>query len=77
MWRAALGYAVLVIAVLLLAAEALSVLARFGMFAGASELVPVRLWRWADAWRVFGAVGLGALGFRLLRHARSPRDRAA
>jgi hypothetical protein len=77
MWRAALGYAVLVVAVLLLGAEALSILARFGMFAGASEVVPVRLWRWADAWLVLAAVGLGALGFRLLRHARGRRDRAA
>jgi hypothetical protein len=77
MWRFAFGYVVLVIATLLLAVEALSILARFGMFAGASELVPVRLWQWADAWRVLGAVGLAALGYRLLRRARGSRDRAA
>jgi hypothetical protein len=77
MSRAVLGYAFLVVAVLLLGAEALSLLARFGMFVGASEVVPVRFWRWADAWRVLGAVGLGALGYWLLRHARGRRDRAA
>jgi hypothetical protein len=78
MWRAALGYACIVVAALLLGAEALSVLARFGMFAGASEVVPVRLWGWADAWRVLGAVGFGALGYALLRYARDHRrDRAA
>jgi hypothetical protein len=78
MWRAALGYVFFVIAALLLGAEALSVLARFGMFAGASEVVPVRLWGWADAWRVLGAVGFGALGYRLLRYVRDHRrDRAA
>jgi membrane protein implicated in regulation of membrane protease activity len=77
MWRSVLGYASLVVAVLLLGAEMLSVLARLGMFAGASEVVPVRLWRWADAWRVLGAVGLSALGYWLLRHARGRRDRAA
>jgi hypothetical protein len=78
MWRAALGYAFFVIAVLLLGTEALSVLARFGVFAGASEVVPVRLWGWADAWRVLGAVGFGVLGYRLLRYGRDHRrDRAA
>jgi hypothetical protein len=77
MWRAVLGYGSLVVAVLLLGAEMLSVLARFGMIAGASEVVPVRFWRWADAWRVLGAIGLAALGYRLLRHARGRRDRTA
>lgn len=78
MWRTALGYGFLVIAALLLGADALSVLARFGMLAGASEVVPVRLWGWADVWRVLGAVGFGALGYQLLRSARDHRrDRAA
>jgi hypothetical protein len=77
MWRAVLGYAFLIVAALLLGAEALSVLARFGMFAGASAVVPVRLWWWADAWRVLGAVGSGALGYWFLRHLRGHRDRAA
>jgi hypothetical protein len=77
MWRAALAYSFLAVAVLLLAVEALSLLARFGMFAGASEMVPVRLWRWADTGRGLAAFGFGALGFRLLWHARRRRDRAA
>jgi hypothetical protein len=77
MWRSALAYAFLLVAALLLGSEALSVLARFGMFAGASEVVPVKLWQWADAWRVLAALGFGALGYRLLRRSRGPRDRAA
>jgi hypothetical protein len=70
MWRAVFGSVFIVVAALLLGTEALSVLARFGMFAGASEAVPVQLWRWADAWRVLGAVGVGALGYWLLRRGR-------
>ena len=72
MWRSVLAYGFLLVAALLLGAEALSVLARFGMFAGASEVVPVRLWRWADAWRVLGAIVFGALGYRFLRRDRGP-----
>jgi len=77
MWRSALAYALLVVAAVLLAAEALSILARFGMFAGASEVVPVRLWQWGDAWRVLGAIVFGVLGYRFLRRDRSPPHRAA
>jgi membrane protein implicated in regulation of membrane protease activity len=77
MWRSALAYAFLLVAAVLLVAEAMSALARFGMFAGGSEVVPVRVWWWADAWRVLGAVVLGVLGYRLLRRDRSPPNRAA
>jgi hypothetical protein len=77
MRRSTVGVLLLLLAATLLAAEAVSVLARFAAFAGASEAVAVSRWQWSDGLRLGGAVLFGAAGYWLLRRPRRPPDRAA
>jgi hypothetical protein len=67
MRRSGLGYLLVLLAVTLLVIEAVSVLARFAVFAGASQTVAVGRWQWGDGLRLGGAVLFGAAGYRLLR----------
>jgi len=70
MRRSVFGYLLLLLAAMLLVMEGVSVLARFAMFTGVSETVPVSRWQWGDLFRVGGAVLFGAAGYRLLRTPR-------
>ena len=74
--RAALGYFFLLLAAVLLILEAVSILARFAMFAGASEIVSLRPWGWADVLRVLGVMILATAGYRILRASRRHQDGA-
>gem|GEM_PF-5140965 len=73
MSRAALGWSLLLVAAGLLVVEALSVLARFAAFAGASEVVEVSRWRWGDGGRIVGAVVCAVVAVRLLRSSGPPK----
>lgn len=77
MRRSVFGYLLLLLAAALLLVEAVSVLARFATFAGASEAVAVSRWQWGDVLRLGGAVLVGAAGYWLLRVRRQPPNRAA
>jgi hypothetical protein len=68
--RSGFGYILLLLAAALLVIEAVSVLARFAAFAGASDAVAVSRWQWTDALRLGGAVLFGAAGYWLLRPHR-------
>ena len=70
MWRSGFGFLLLLLAAALLVIEAVSVLARFAAFAGASDAVAVSRWQWGDALRLGGAVLFGAAGYWLLRPHR-------
>jgi hypothetical protein len=74
--RAALGCLFLLLAGVLLMVEVLSILARFAMFAGASEIVSIRPWGWADVLRLLGVMVLAAAGFGVLRGSRRQHDGA-
>jgi len=68
--RSGFGYLLLLLASALLVIEAVSVLARFAAFAGASDAVAVSRWQWGDALRLGGAVLFSAAGYWLLRPHR-------
>lgn len=76
MRRSGFGYLLLLLAAALLVIEAVSVLARFAAFAGASEAVAISRWQWSDALRLGAAVWFGAAGYWLLR-ARAAGHRTA
>lgn len=77
MQRSPIGYLLLLLAAVLLVIEAISILARFAMFAGASEVVAVSRWQWGDTLRLVGAVVFGVAGYRLLRVSHRRPNRAA
>lgn len=62
-----LGFLLLLLAAALLVIEAVSILARFAIFTGTSEAVPVSRWQAGDALRLVGAVIFAAVGSWLLR----------
>ncbi|MGZ8393092.1 MAG: hypothetical protein ACXWWK_09655 [Gemmatimonadales bacterium] len=68
--RSGFRYLLLLLAAALLLIEGVSVLARFAVFAGASDAVAVSRWQWGDALRLGGAVLFGAAGYWLLRPHR-------
>lgn len=70
MRRSAFGYLLLLLAAVLLVIEAVSVLARFAAFAGASAVVAVSRWQWSDSLRLGGAVAFAGAGYWLLRQRR-------
>ena len=70
MGRSGLGYLLLLLAAAFFVMEAVSVLARFAAFVGASESVAVSRWGWGDALRLGVAVCFAAAGGWLLRARR-------
>jgi hypothetical protein len=67
------GVLLLLLAAALLAFEAAAVIARFAVFAGASESVSVARWQWGDVLRLGGAAIAAIAGLRLVRNSRPRR----
>jgi hypothetical protein len=67
--RRSVGFLLLLLAAALLVIEAVSVLARFAVLTGASEVVPVSRWQTGDALRLVGAVVLAVVAAWLLRRS--------